>query len=279
MDMGTTDLWEGQTLSFLLPRPVAMDGATYTVNRYTVGSGANPATSDVDFIGLYAMSGDPGGNVTLTTKVDGVAEGNETFQYVYTVQQYVMDGYGMGMNYGFTDTWTVVIHDAKNQSGTAAANTINGTPGFDKLSGVGGNDTLSGGAGNDTLLGGANMDQLVGGKGNDRLTGNDGADKFVFADSGAANADTITDFTHGGDKIVLESDAFTKLVPTAAGGLKAANFHVGSEAAGAHDYVIYDPSSGNLYYDPDGSGSQQQKLIAALTGSPDAVSASDIKVG
>jgi len=280
MDMGTTDRWEGQTLPLSLPRPPAMDGATYTVNRYTAGSGAHPASSGIDFIGLNVMTDVPGGNATLATKVDGVAEGDETFQYIYTVQEYVMDGsgYGMGMEYGYSWTWTVVIHDAKNETGTSSANKISGTPGYDRLAGAAGNDTLSGGAGNDTLLGGANIDQLVGGKGNDRLTGNDGSDRFVFAESGAANADTLTDFVHGTDKIVLDDAAFAKLVPTAAGGLKAANFHLGSAAAGSHDYVIYDPSNGNLYYDPDGSGTQQQKLIATLAGNPDSVSASDLRV-
>jgi Ca2+-binding RTX toxin-like protein len=278
--MGTTDRWEGQTLALSLPRPPAMDGATYTVNRYTMGSGAHPATSGADFIGLDVMTDVPGGNVTLTTKVDGSAEGDETFQYLYTVQEYVMDGYGYGMYYSYEYTWTIVIHDAKNETGTSSANTMNGTPGYDKLAGAVGNDTLAGAAGNDTLLGGANVDRLAGGKGNDRLSGGDGADRFVFAESGPTNADTLTDFTPGADKIVLDDAAFAKLVPTAVGGLKPANFHVGTAAVDSKDYVIYDPSSGNLYYDPDGSGgAQQQKLIATLSGSPDTVSAADFKVG
>jgi Ca2+-binding RTX toxin-like protein len=276
MDMGTTHRWEGQTLPLSLPKPPAVDGATYSVNRYTVGSGTHPATSGADFIALDVMTDVPGGNVTLTTKVDGVAEGDETFQYVYIVQEYRMDGYGygMGMDYGYTYTWTVIIHDAKNESGTASANSLSGTPGYDKLAGAGGNDTLSGSAGNDTLLGGAGGDRLAGGKGNDRLGGNDGTDKFVFAESGAANADTVTDFKHGTDKIILDDDAFTEL---AAGTLAASQFHRGSTPGDADDHLLYAASSGKLYYDPDGSGAEMKVLVAILENKP-TLSASDFRV-
>jgi Ca2+-binding RTX toxin-like protein len=279
MAMYTATLWEGQSLFLTLPRP-GMTADSYTVHRYTSSAGQTAAAGS-DYQSLDLMTDVPGGNVTLVTKVDGAAEGDETFQYVYNVQwtAYGMDGYGYGMgDYAQEWVWTITLHDAKNQTGTSSANTLNGTPGYDKLAGAAGNDTLSGAAGNDTLLGGANVDQLAGGKGNDRLTGNHGADEFVFAESGAANADTLTDFTHGTDKIVLDDAAFAKLVPTAAGGLKPATFHLGSAAADSNDYVIYDPSSGNLYYDPDGSGAHAQKLIATLTASPDNVAAADFRV-
>ena len=40
-------------------------------------------------------------------------------------------------------------------------------------------------------------------RGNDTLTGGDGNDRFLFTDDGTAQTDTITDFTHGQDLIVL----------------------------------------------------------------------------
>jgi len=277
MEALAVTLWEGQTQSLTLPMPGAMS-ESYTVNRYTTGSGAHPATSGLDYKPLDVMTSRPGGTANIVAKVDGLVEGDETFLYTYYVSWYGDTGYGgMGMYYTQT-VWSITLHDAKNDTGTSSPDPMSGTPGFDKLTGAGGDDTLAGLAGNDTLLGGADADRLAGGTGNDRLSGNAGADKFLFAESGAMNADTIADFLIGADKIMLDETSFPKLEPTPGGGLPAANFHLGAAAGDAGDYIVYDPSSGNLYYDPDGDGVKAQKLIATLTGSPDTVSASDFRV-
>jgi Ca2+-binding RTX toxin-like protein len=61
-------------------------------------------------------------------------------------------------------------------------------------------DTLDGGTGNDVLIGGYGLDTLTGGA---------GADVFVFnAPLVTGNADTITDFTVGEDKIYLDKAVF-----------------------------------------------------------------------
>lgn len=152
-------------------------------------------------------------------------------------------------------------------TGESHANTLTGNGGADKLSGVAGNDVLKGGDGADTLSGGT---------GHDKLTGGANADKFVFDVSpAAANSDTITDFTHGSDKIQLENSVFTAL--GAAGALAASAFYAGAHAHDANDRIIYDQSAGKLYYDNDGSGAHGQVLIATLTGHP-TVTASDIVV-
>lgn len=186
-----------------------------------------------------------------------LTEGDEFFQYVYDLSWQTDPGATPG---GQTYVWTFTLNDAKNLVGTASANTMNGTPGGDDFDGRGGNDTLTGLGGNDTLTGGT------------------GADKFVFKELGAANADRITDFQHGFDKIACDDALFTRLVPTATGGLKAGNFHSGSAAQDANDYVVYNPATGKLYYDADGSGAQSMKLVATLIGSPDSVSYSDFQV-
>lgn len=94
---------------------------------------------------------------------------------------------------------------------------IYGTDGNDYISGGFGNDRLWGGWGNDQLFGGDGNDHLIGGMGADVLTGGRGADVFYFGwqtnmwgwpigiDGGLGwNADRITDFQQGVDKISLE---------------------------------------------------------------------------
>jgi Ca2+-binding RTX toxin-like protein len=80
---------------------------------------------------------------------------------------------------------------------------------IDHLYGGAGNDLLVGGGGNDVLDGGTGNDVLIGGYGQDTLTGGAGQDRFVFnVPVGRANADVITDFTAGEDKIVLDKEVF-----------------------------------------------------------------------
>ena len=59
-----------------------------------------------------------------------------------------------------------------------------------------------GGGGNDRLNGGSGADTLIAGPGQDTLSGGAGADVFVFTADG--QADTITDFQPGLDRIHLD---------------------------------------------------------------------------
>ncbi len=88
------------------------------------------------------------------------------------------------------------------QAGDSGDNTLTGGAGRDLIFGNAGNDTITagrggdllvGGAGNDRITGGPGDDVIVGGTGNDILTGSGGNDRFVFAEAGPANVDTITD--------------------------------------------------------------------------------------
>ena len=89
--------------------------------------------------------------------------------------------------------------------GTAAVNDIlTGLGGDDILVGLAGNDNLNGGANNDLLIGGDGDDILTGSTGNDVLSGGRGFNSFVFADTGAANPDSILDYSYvEGDAINL----------------------------------------------------------------------------
>ncbi len=79
------------------------------------------------------------------------------------------------------------------QTGTQQGDSMTGGAGDDLLMGLGGDDHLSGGGGADVLIAGI---------GHDTLTGGAGADTFVFTTDG--QADTITDFQPGQDRINLD---------------------------------------------------------------------------
>jgi Ca2+-binding RTX toxin-like protein len=157
------------------------------------------------------------------------------------------------------------------------ADTMYDSGASDLLNGYAGADSLFGNAGSDTLSGGGGNDKLSGGKGKDQLSGGAGADKFVF-DVAPSNttADKIKDFLHGTDKIQLDNSVFT--TAGADGALASGAFYAGTAAHDAGDRVVYDKASGNLYYDPDGTGGAAKVLVAVLTGSPDNVDASDFRV-
>jgi len=167
-------------------------------------------------------------------------------------------------------------------AGNASNNTINGSSGDDVIHGLGGsdklygnqgndrleggsgNDSLWGGSGADTLLGGDGRDALYGGTGLDVLTGGAGSDRFVFdASLGPSNVDKITDFSSVDDTIYLENGVFTALIST--GTLNASAFFSGTVAQDSSDRVIYNPNTGALTYDPDGTGTAASVEFAQVS--------------
>lgn len=139
--------------------------------------------------------------------------------------------------------------------------------GLFNLVGNAADNQLSGNAAANTIAGGAGDDTLNGGNGNDILSGGAGDDHFVFSTkpSASGNKDKITDFASGSDEIWLSAAIYTKLTATA-GGLDAGNFIDGSRALNAGQHVIFDHTTGVLYYDPDGSGQAAAVQFATLTG-------------
>jgi serralysin len=127
--------------------------------------------------------------------------------------------------------------------------------------------TAGSGVGNDlgnTLVGNASANTLSGRDGRDSLTGGAGDDRFLFntALESAPNRDEITDFLVADDTIVLDRTIFTAI--TANGRLSEAAFVTGSAAADGSDRIIYERTTGNLYYDPDGTGAAAKVLFAHL---------------
>jgi len=142
--------------------------------------------------------------------------------------------------------------------GNTLGNLITGGRGHDVIRGGGGNDWLSGADGNDNLVGGAGDDTLAGGRGHDRLTGNQGRDSFLFdtMPSSSANLDRIVDFSAAEDMVLLENAIYLGL-GTTNGTLAANAFHAAAGAtmgAEASHRIIYDTSTGRLFYDADGLG-------------------------
>ncbi|WP_407926795.1 beta strand repeat-containing protein [Candidatus Chlorobium masyuteum] len=118
-----------------------------------------------------------------------------------------------------------------------------------------------------SLTGTDNADALNGGWGNDSLTGGLGNDAFVFDTPPdiVNNVDTITDFNPADDKLYLSLSVYATLT---LGELSADAFYIGSAAQELSHRIIYDDTTGDLFYDADGSDSGAAEKIATLTGAP-----------
>ncbi len=122
----------------------------------------------------------------------------------------------------------------------------------------------TGGSGDDSLAGTDGEDQLNGADGNDTLAGGGDADSFAFDTApGAGNVDTILDFASGTDKLALDSGVFAGLTFTG-GVLDATSFSDSGAPASASPQIVYDPSTGALYYDADGNTSGATQPFAQL---------------
>jgi Ca2+-binding RTX toxin-like protein len=146
-----------------------------------------------------------------------------------------------------------------------------------------GNDVrniLIGGAGNDAIKGNGGNDTLAGGLGQDTLHGGAGADMFLFdtLPGATGNVDSILDFSAADDVIWLDNTVYTAL--TSLGTLAASAFKdLADGAKDANDRIIYNSTTGNLYYDADGSGNAFGNVrIANLTGAPELTAADFVVV-
>ena len=142
-----------------------------------------------------------------------------------------------------SSTATVKVEVGVTKSGSNKNDTWRGTKGDDLYQGLNGNDTINGGMGNDTLSGG---------KGND---------SFIF-NSFNQGVDTITDFSVKEDTLVFSAAGFGgNLV---AGKVNSNLFTLGTAATSSSHRFIYDAGSGDLFYDNDGIGGNEQIKIAQL---------------
>lgn len=135
---------------------------------------------------------------------------------------------------------------------------------------------VHGGRGNDSVLGGDGDDTVFGDAGDDTLTGGSGKDIFRFeyfasqgplrtAEEVGANplgVDTITDFNPAEDKIQLDKRIFASLGDTVQPGdvEVVTNFDPATQGTQTAK-IIYDPTSGLVYYNPTAEQGDEMKLV------------------
>ena len=169
-----------------------------------------------------------------------------------------------------------------NASAVTNALWIIGNAGANLLTGTAYNDTLDGGTGNDTLTGGAGNDILIGGNGNDTLMGGSGSDYFVFntAPNASSNKDIVSDFVTGVDRLQFSKGVFAGLGGIV-GSLSIGQFCSSDSAVSAHDAddrIIYNTTTGALYYDADGIGGSVAVQVAIIGTTHPALAYTDISI-
>jgi Ca2+-binding RTX toxin-like protein len=135
----------------------------------------------------------------------------------------------------------------------------------------------------DTITGSSASNVLDGGAGSDSLVGGGGVDNFHF--SSQSGADTIGDFGDGADKLVFDADVFP-LDEDGPGVVLPNEFLSGAgktSAETAEQHFIYNTTTGDLYYDRDGTGFNYGSVLVAHVYSsgttPAALSETDIIAG
>ena len=142
--------------------------------------------------------------------------------------------------------------------GNAGNDLIAGGKGDDVLNGGAGNDWLSGDSGQDQLIGGNGNDVLDAGNGEDTLIGGQGKDRFRI-DVLDKGVDVIRDFSVQDDVLEVGVPYMTKSVVT------PDQLRIGATAVGTSDRFVYNPQTGALFFDADGSGSRPQVHLVQLS--------------
>jgi Ca2+-binding RTX toxin-like protein len=124
---------------------------------------------------------------------------------------------------------------------------------------------LTGNSSGNIVIGNDGNNILAGRDGDDELTGRGGQDSFLFDTplNAASNLDVITDFNVADDTILLENAVFSTL--TAGAALGAGQFVIGAAAQDSNDRIIYNDSTGGLFYDSDGTGGTAAVQFAELS--------------
>ncbi len=219
-------LGAGQSVETL---STAVNGGTEAINltgnglaQTLVGNyGANYLNGNGGSDTMIGLNGDDiyvvddGGDIVL----EGAGGGNDL---VFTRASYTL---AAGQQVEALSTAVNAGTEAMDLTGNEFANLLVGNFGANVLDGKGGNDTLQGLA---------------------------GADSFAFTTAlGSGNVDTIVNYSVVDDTILLDDAVFAGL---ATGALASGAFVIGTAAQDANDRIIYDSTTGALYFDADGNG-------------------------
>jgi len=228
-------------LSYTLPNNVEnltlngsgnINGRGNTLNNVLIGNVGNNQLNG--FAGADTMAGGAGDDIYIVDNAgdvvtEGASAGTDVVRSSVT--------YAIGSN---VENLELTTSGNISGTGNALANAITGN---------GGNNNINGGLGNDGLTGGG------------------GQDTFLFDSAlSASNVDTVADFNASSEKIALDRTVFAAI--TTLGTLAASAFFQGAAAHDANDRIIYNPVSGNLFYDSDGTGANAAVRFATLTGTP-----------
>ena len=227
-----------------------INGVAWT-ELHSTGDGVIYGTSLNDTLNGTSANDALNGGVGNDTMIGG--KGNDTY-YVNATGDVVTEAANAG-----TDTIISAIE----------IYTISALTNIENLTYSGSSDaTLTGNKLTNTLTGSTGNDSLSGGLGNDSLIGGAGNDVFIFDTTANAskNKDTITDFISGTDHIQFNKAIFTGL-GSSMGNLTEIQFYSGAGVTKAHDTddrIIYNSTTGALYYDADGSGKGVAVQVALI---------------
>ncbi|XQQ04912.1 MAG: M10 family metallopeptidase C-terminal domain-containing protein [Leptolyngbya sp. IPPAS B-1204] len=210
-------------------------------NGFVINSGSKTDRIGQVVRGIGDVNGDDIDDLILSGTRSLNAQGNR-----YAFQHRVIFG---GAIYGGPLADRLHTNSAKSR--------IYGFAGDDVLTGGAKADVLIGGAGADLIVGGAGQDILLGEAGRDRLRGGSGRDGFVFDlgrpfSSQAIGVDRILDFTLGEDRIGLSQATFSVL---ASERMRLPRFqfaNVDESPAASSALIVYERSSGRLFYNTNG---------------------------
>jgi hypothetical protein len=260
--------------------------AKVIANSYLLSNDRDPESQPLSLIGVSNVNGGTVSRQQNTVSFTPATNFNGTAYFQYTASDGVNSSTAtVKVEVGVTqngsnkdDQWTGTKGDDLYQ-GLNGNDLLSGEAGDDLLSGDNGNDTLTGGLGNDTLSGNNGNDELTGdvgddvisgdngndtltgGLGNDTINGGKGNDLLLF-NSFNQGVDTIADFSVKEDTLVFSAAGFGgNLV---AGKVSSQMFTLGTAATSSSHRFIYNVGSGDLFYDSDGIGGNEQIKLARL---------------
>ena len=227
-------------------------------------SGTLVGTNDDGGVGLDAsLTFTTGAAGDYTIQLTGVGSMTGTYRFQ-------AEGTAIGnTTYAVSHSSAVILERAKEGTDTVLASvsyTLDAAASIEQLrtnsdSGIA-SINLTGNTIDQSIIGNAGTNIIDGKGGSDGLWGLGGNDTFFFSTAlGPTNVDRIYDFDPIADTIRLDDAIFGGL---SLGSLSLGAFALGPIAAQADDRIIYDPTSGKLYFDADGIGGMAQVHFATL---------------